>query len=86
MPKKQQKMASNKKNARKQTHSKIQFYIEIHKTKVEKNIFLKSPCPIGQVRVPHSPHCDQRKCLKIHCRVFHGGGIVLGLQYWRSTL
>ena len=45
MPKKQQKMAPNKKNARKQIHSKIQFYIGIHVTKVEKDIFLKSLCP-----------------------------------------
>ena len=36
------------KNARKQIHSKIQFYIGIHVTKVEKNIFLKSPCPNPQ--------------------------------------
>ena len=33
------------KNARKQSHSKSQFYIGIHVTKVEKNIFLKSTYP-----------------------------------------
>ena len=43
MPKKQQKMASNKK---KQTHSKIQFDIEIQVTKFEKIILLNSTCPI----------------------------------------
>ena len=40
------------KNARKQTHFKIQFYIGIHVTKVEKNIFLKSPCPTDQLNRP----------------------------------
>ena len=48
MPKKQQKMASNKKNARKQTHSKIQFYIGICVTTVESFFLLNSTVPIGQ--------------------------------------
>ena len=48
MPKKQQKKASNKKNARKQTHSKIQFYIGICVTTVKKTILLYSTCPNGQ--------------------------------------
>ena len=44
------KMQENKpKNARKQAHSKIQFYIGIHVTKVEKNISLKSLCPSDHV-------------------------------------
>ena len=53
MPNKQQKMASNKKNARKQTHSKIQFYMGIHVTSFDFGHFLLwwsySTCPIVQV-------------------------------------
>ena len=42
------------KNARKQIHSKIQFYIGIHVTKVEKNIFLKSTCPTDDQTISSS--------------------------------
>ena len=49
MPKKQQKMASNQKNARKQTHSKIQFYMGICVTSFDFVHFLLwwsySTCP-----------------------------------------
>ena len=45
MLKKQQMMASNQKMQENKPTIKVQFYIGIHVTKVEKNIFLKSTYP-----------------------------------------